>query len=167
MVAEHFMKLKGPPTAKNLGFPNGNEYDFLIRGWTRYWNEIFNPPELLGPDIVKALIASESGFKVKPRRKTKGAMGLMQIMPETLKILGDEKGELPDYLVIVSEESIFDPIANICAGVRWLFQEKNLAKSQFGKEANWMNAVFVYKGAKKNPRVMLPFENYLKELRKK
>jgi hypothetical protein len=33
-----FNSLRGAPRASKLGFPNENEYDSLIRGWTRYWN---------------------------------------------------------------------------------------------------------------------------------
>lgn len=28
------------PIPNNLGFPSGNEYDLLIGGWTKFWNEI-------------------------------------------------------------------------------------------------------------------------------
>lgn len=56
--------LNGMPIPEELGFPDGNKYDLLIAGWTKFWNEIFKPSEPLTPDFVKALIATESGFKI-------------------------------------------------------------------------------------------------------
>lgn len=60
---KHFTDLVGAPTPDDLGFKHGNDFDSLIRGWTKYWNEVLNPKELLDPNIVKALIATESGFR--------------------------------------------------------------------------------------------------------
>jgi soluble lytic murein transglycosylase-like protein len=60
----------------------GNEFDSLIRGWTQYWNDILMPSDHLDPDVVKALIASESGFDEKTwnhRRGKNAAYGLMQV----------------------------------------------------------------------------------------
>src|SRR4030067_876895 len=55
---QNFSSLFGLPTPNDLGFAKGNSYDELIRGWTKYWNEVFKPKESLDPDLVKALIAS-------------------------------------------------------------------------------------------------------------
>jgi hypothetical protein len=50
-------------------FGNGDDFDKEILGWTKYWNEVLltfykedDMSEPLDPNIVKALIASESGF---------------------------------------------------------------------------------------------------------
>ena len=43
-------------------FDDANKYDVLIRGWVRYWNEIFQPKNPLDPNLVKALMATESSF---------------------------------------------------------------------------------------------------------
>ena len=58
VAARHFSKLTGPPALDNFAFKaKGNRYDHLIRGWTRYWNEVLRPADPLDPDVVKALIA--------------------------------------------------------------------------------------------------------------
>lgn len=48
------------------------------------------------PDMVKALIASESTFK--PEAVNKKATGLTQVTTDTLKILQDLSGESKDFV---------------------------------------------------------------------
>ena len=133
-----------------MGFKNGNTYDSLIRGWTQYWNEVFKPKIFLDPNIIKALIASESSFITKPlpqQTKSAGkARGLIQITDQARKILGDPKGELKNHLVHLNQDDLLDPNATICAGIRWLFQKQKLASNRVGHEANWEEAVSEYKG---------------------
>ncbi|MBP5296620.1 MAG: lytic transglycosylase domain-containing protein [Bacteriovoracaceae bacterium] len=66
-------------------YQDSDRYDYEIAFWTKYWNQVFktNPP--LEPNLVKALIASESSFNVDSKAGSTGvgAMGLTQIMPET------------------------------------------------------------------------------------
>lgn len=96
IAEEYFQSLTGAPKADDLGYKNGNAYDHLIRGWTRYWNEVIMPATPLDPDWVKALIATESAFNpkagIQPKRKK--AKGLMQLFPETTEALRNERGEL-------------------------------------------------------------------------
>jgi len=61
----------------------------------------------LNPVLIKAVIRQESGFKPCVI-SDKGAMGLMQVMPETAQTLG--------------AKDPFDPAENIEAGVRYLKQ---------------------------------------------
>ncbi len=150
-IAEaHFRKLTGAPVNDNLDYDNGNSFDAIIRGWTRYWNDVFKPKEKLDPNLIKALIATESSFIKKqdtkvPGRKIK-ARGLMQITDETLKILTDEKGELKDHFITLNRDDLDEPNSNICAGIRWLFTKKELASWRLKRDATWEEAVEEYKG---------------------
>jgi hypothetical protein len=70
------------PIPHSLKFPNGNKYDLLIAGWTKFWNDVLNPEEPLSPDLVKALIATESSFRIPKDQSSKDgrARGLIQIL---------------------------------------------------------------------------------------
>ena len=59
----------------------------------------------VSPDLVRAVIQAESGFNPRAR-STKGAMGLMQLMPATAR----------EYGVL----DAFNPIENIKAGIAYL-----------------------------------------------
>ncbi len=56
-------KSKKKPCALKSKIDESNEFDDLIAGWTQYWNEMFKPDEPLDPNLIKALIKSESTFK--------------------------------------------------------------------------------------------------------
>jgi hypothetical protein len=59
MSKQHFGDLIGPPSSGIHEFKNADKFDPLIRGWVRYWNEIFNPSDQLDPNLIKALIATD------------------------------------------------------------------------------------------------------------
>lgn len=125
----------------------------------------------LDPNLVKALIATESSFNITPEGTT-NAYGLMQIRKDTLGYLSDIKGELKNYLIRISSKELLDFSANVCIGVRWLFRKKETASSRLGREASWFEAVEDYKsilkkrlsGKKYNPKPMDDLHKYYKQL---
>ena len=131
------------------GFPP-NAFDEIIGGWTRYWNEVLRPEVPLDPDIVKALIFSESSYNPDVRdtfagRRAGYARGLMQVTDQSLDILADEGGEVPDFLVDVDQQDMSDHSVNICVGIRWLFHKRRLLKSKLSRDVTWEEAVAEYK----------------------
>jgi len=156
MTNKYFANLPpGPPTAGALDFEHADDFDDLIRGWVCYWNGIFHLEDPLDPNFIKALIATESGFDPKTDNKVNTkrvhAHGLMQITDETRDYLSNHEGELTNYLVTLTRDNLYNPSANICAGVRWLFRKKvtatnRLHKNKINREATWEEAVIDYKG---------------------
>ena len=145
----HFSNLKKKPCPLALGFKNGGKYDDLIAGWTQYWNDILKSSDPLDPNLVKALIATESRFipnLLADKKKQNSARGLMQITNGTRKILDDPKGEIKDHYITATREELNDPSVNICAGIRWLFRKRAWASNDLGHEASWEEAIAAYKG---------------------
>lgn len=144
-----FPALRGKPSSYELGFGKAtNEFDWLIRGWTRYWNDVLNPSPKLDPNLVKALIGSESSFDARLTNGKRGkhkATGLMQVTTQTREILQDEHGELRDYLVNIDQDELANPNLNIAAGIRWLHHKRRLASIKLGRKATWEEAVAEYK----------------------
>jgi hypothetical protein len=167
---KYFDSLSGPPSNKTLGYPQGNKFDKLIRGWCKYWNDIFGLKDTIDPNLVKALIATESGFRsgirIKDGTGQGHATGLMQVTYATQKILCDENGELKDHLVNIDQKELRDPNLNIAAGIRWLFRKKEIASSRFGREASWIETIMLYKGYKNiNNRQMKKLLNLYKKFK--
>lgn len=146
---KYFKKLVGAPTADNLGFENGNKYDSLIRGWTIYWNDVFKPGESLDPNLVKALIGSESSFNANPKPQNAGvagkARGLIQLTDQAVNALSRPNNEIKDHYVKLTKDDTLDPRICIAAGIRWLFHKKRLASGKLGREATWEEAIAEYK----------------------
>ena len=149
---KNFSDVEPKPCSLKLKFgENGKKFDSLIAGWTKYWNDVLSPKHLLDPNLVKALIASESSFDpdvLANKKNQNSARGLMQLTNSSRKILGDEKGELKNHFISVSREELNNPSINICAGIRWLFNKQRLTSSRFGREATWEESVFEYKGGR-------------------
>lgn len=152
VAKQHFSKVKSKPCPIDLGFKNrGSQYDDLIAGWTKYWNDVFKPEPPLDPNLVKALIASESQFNTKVLANPKdqnSARGLLQITNETRKILGNEKGELKDHYLTLTKEDLNEPSNNICAGVRWLFRKRAIATDLLKRPASWEESISEFKGTR-------------------
>ncbi len=125
----------------------------------------------LEPNVVKALIATESSFDPKPE-KYAHVYGLMQIIGETHQFLHGAKHDLRDYFICVSTSELLDSSCNICAGVRWLFRKRETASWLLKHQATWEEVVEDYKailakrinGKKYNPKPMEDFREYYKWL---
>ncbi len=148
----HFSDLKNKPCPSALNFgPQGSQFDNLIAGWVQYWNEVLKPEISLEPNLVKALIASESSFdpnKLANSKNSNSARGLTQILNNTRKLIGGAQGGLKDHLITANKAQLMDPSVNICSGIRWLFEKKRLASAHINKSASWIDAIWEFKGTK-------------------
>ena len=152
---------------------NANDYDVLIAGWCKYWNDIFKPDNPIEVNFVKALIESESRFRaetVVPNKKPIGAArGLVQLTEQTLRILKDKKGEIKDHYVILKKDELLDPSKNICAAIRWMFRKREILNRRLGRSPTWIETLAEYKGLgaqlKKNgdkaTKIMSDFNKFL------
>lgn len=180
MIADkYFAELSGPPASgKLLEYVGADNFDQFIRGWTKYWNDIFKPDESLDPNLVKALIATESTFRLNPpsqnARIAGVAHGLIKLTDQAIKALGDPKGELFNHLVKISTEDASDPNLSIGAGIRWLFRKRDLASHRLKRQATWREAVAEYKsflpdmisGKNPNPKPMIDLDETYERLKK-
>ena len=147
IAQKHFKNLKVMPLPKSLNFPRGNDFDEIIAGWCTYWNDVLKPTHKIDPNIIKVLIALESGFEPEPKvPKGHQAIGIMQLMPETLKYLGPGGKELKEHFLDIDETSAKNPIVNIAAGIRWLFRKYELTKHKLKREPTWREVLYDYKG---------------------
>lgn len=88
--------------------------------------------------------------------------------PYTRIYLQDIHGELKDHLIRVTATQLLEPSTNICAGIRWLFRKKELAKNKLKREPTWIEAVADYKdylndiiaGNHYNPKPMEDLKKY-------
>jgi hypothetical protein len=168
---KYFGRFKSKPLPDLPKFKEkGRAYDHLIRGWTKYWNDVLKPNEPLDPRLVKALIASESGFERNAWNKLKGrerARGLAQVLDGTLPLLKNPK-ELTDHHLHLKEDDMLDPSLSISAGIRWLFRKKEIMESKSRKPVSWRDAAIGYKGLNlQNPRhqeLLKRFDGYFEKL---
>ncbi|MGE3974904.1 MAG: transglycosylase SLT domain-containing protein [Bdellovibrionales bacterium] len=155
IASRFFKRVKKLPKPDKLNKSKGNDYDRLIAGWTKYWNEVLKSKQPLDPNLVKVLIRTESDFNEKAKvlaNKGNWARGLMQVTDQTIEILKNEKGELKDFLINIDQQEAFDPNLNICAGVRWLFHKKYLLESRLKRVVSWEEAAMEYKSYTKELR---------------
>jgi soluble lytic murein transglycosylase-like protein len=152
---EHFSGVEELPASDKLDQSAGHDFDRIIAGWTRYWNDVLKPETPLDPNLVKALISTESDFDVKAKALASPgnfAHGLMQVTDETIAILKSQRGELKDFLIHIDQGDAYDPNLNICAGIRWLFHKKTLLEKKRKKSVSWESAIMDYKGYTKGLR---------------
>lgn len=142
-------KLIYPKSDKLNMYSDSDKYDELIAIWTDYFNKKFPSDSLLDPDVVKALIGSESDFKLDPVNPA--AFGIAQITKETFKALQDPKGEVKEFIFTkFTLKDLKDPNVAIPMAIRWLFRKKKLAQGKLGKEPNAEEIILEYKGLLKS-----------------
>ncbi|MBY0414233.1 MAG: hypothetical protein K2Q18_08710 [Bdellovibrionales bacterium] len=138
-----------PKSGKLVKYPDSDKYDELIAIWTDYFNKKFPSNSLLDPDVVKALIGSESDFKLDP--KNPQAIGIAQITKEAFRTLKDPKGETKDFIFLkFTLKDLKNPSVAIPMAIRWLFRKKRLAQGKLGREPNAEEIILEYKGLLKS-----------------
>ena len=142
-------KLITYPTKKALNQPNSDEFDDTIAVWCDYFNKKFNTNPPLEPNLIKALIASESDFVKNP--KNPKATGITQITNETLNALQDPDGEVNDFIFKnIRKKDLKNPDIAIPMAIRWLSRKKRLAEGKLGRTASAEEIILEYKGLLKS-----------------
>lgn len=137
------------PAKEALTQPNSDEYDDSIAVWCDYFNKKFNTKPPLEPNVVKALIASESDFVEDP--KNPKAIGIAQITPDALKALQDPNGEVKDFIFKnIRKKDLKNPDIAIPMAIRWLSRKKRLAEGKLGRAATAEEIILEYKGLLKS-----------------
>lgn len=90
---------------------------FFLRGaFPMYYEDLISEVadiHDLDPMLLAAVIQVESGFRSEAVSQ-KGAVGLMQIMPDTAAWLGEQTSQS------ISAENLFDPSVNVALGAHYL-----------------------------------------------
>lgn len=142
--------LVNPNQGKLPEYKNADSYDKEIAVWTDYFNKKFKVIPPLDPDVVKALIASESDFIEAPEQN-KIAFGIAQITKQTLKVLQDPKGEVKDFIFTkIRQKDLENPKIAIPMAIRWLMWKKDRAESKLGRTPTHEEIILEYKGLLKS-----------------
>ncbi len=158
------------PAKGKLNLPNEDKYDDHIAVWTDYFNKKIKLKEPLDPNLIKALIATESTFK--PDAVNKQATGLAQITTDTLTILQDLQGEAKDFVFKdIRKKDLKEPIISVALGVRWIAYKKQYSERILKRSASSDEVIQVYKGilgdkSKKADKIMKDFRNFYEKLKK-
>lgn len=137
------------PQKKKLDQPNSDKYDDIIAVWCDYFNRKLNTNPPLEPNVVKALIASESDFREDPKNPL--ATGIAQITPKTLRVIQDPNGEAKDFFFKdIKKKDLKNPSIAIPLAVRWLSRKKRLAEGKLGRQATAEEIILEYKGLLKS-----------------
>ena len=136
-----------PKSKKLPGYKNADSFDDAIAVWVDYFNKKFSASPKLDPDVVKALIASESGFDPDPKENRKIAIGLTQITKSTLRILLDPDGEAKAFLFTkIRQKDLKDPVVSIALATRWLFRKRETAMNRLRRAPDHEELILEYKG---------------------
>lgn len=160
------------PTAGRLQqYKDADKYDELIAVWTDYFNKALKAEPPLEPDLIKALIASESGFDAAP--KTRVAFGISQITKETLSALQDSDGEAKEFTFKkIRQKDLKDPSIAIPLAIRWLIRKQKTAANRLGRKPSSEEVILEYKGLLKSTtpykeRALANFRKHYAALRAK
>lgn len=159
------------PGKGKLHLPDEDKYDDYIAVWVDYFNKKLKLKSLLDPDMMKALIASESTFK--PHAINAKATGLTQITTDTLKILHNLSGQSKDFVFKdIQKKDLKNPNVSIALGVRWLAYKKQYADELLKRVATSDEVIQVYKGilndnSDKAKRIMKDYRGFYEKLKKK
>ena len=148
-------KIANGYSLKNISMPSksseigDNLYDNQIAIWTDYFNKLFNIKPPLDPNMIKALIGSESDFQLNPKNPL--AIGIAQITKETHKIIQNPIGEVKDFIFTdISQKDLKNPDLAIPIAIRWLAYKKLRAESKLNKIATHEEIILEYKGLLKS-----------------
>lgn len=159
------------PQKQKLSLPDEDKYDDYIAVWVDYFNKKLNLKSALDPDMIKALVASESTFN--PNAINKYATGLTQITTDTLKILHDLDGEAKEFVFKdIRKKDLKNPSVAIALGVRWIAYKKQYADKILKRDATSDEVIQVYKGilndkSTKAKEIMKKFRGFYAQLKSK
>ncbi len=120
-------------------YPKPEEYREFVKKYSSEYG--------VSEELIYAVIKTESGFD-SSAVSVKGAVGLMQIMPETFTWLTDDI--LHEYL---DEGMLYDPETNIKYGTYYLSR-------LHGRFGDWNTAIAAYNGGEGNVSEWLSNPNY-------
>ncbi len=135
-----------PTKGKISEHKTADYYDDQIAVWTDYFNTKLKTDPPLDPDVFKALLASESGFRLHtPENKL--AFGIAQITKQTWEILQNPEGEAKDFIFSdVRQKDLRDPNIAIPMGIRWLMYKSKRAAAKLGRQPTHEEIILEYKG---------------------
>lgn len=126
-----------------------DKFDEQIAVWTDYFNKKFKIVPPLEPNVVKALIASESSFNTLAR--TDVAIGIAQITKSTLQILQNPEGEVKEFIFgKIRQKDLENPDIAIPMGIRWLAWKSERAMAKLGRAPTNEEIILEYKGLLKS-----------------
>ncbi|MCM2280951.1 MAG: transglycosylase SLT domain-containing protein [Bdellovibrionaceae bacterium] len=143
-------KIVFPSVGTIKEFKSPDSYDDLIAVWVDYFNKTLKVEPPLDPDVLKALIASESGFRKDPPGNPT-AIGFAQITRETFEIVQDPRGEAKQFIFNkIRLKDLKDPNIAVPIAARWLSRKKVIAKSKLGRDPTAEEIILEYKGLLKS-----------------
>lgn len=142
-----------PTTGKLPEYKRADGYDDLIAVWTDYFNKAYDITPPLHPNVLKALLGSESGFDPDPKQN-KLAFGIAQITKKTLAVLQDPKGEAKDFIFTkIRQKDLKVPMVAIALAARWLIRKRATATSKLGRAPDVEELILEYKGLLKSKTI--------------